>query len=67
MKHIKVKLGEIELVILMEALNHYEKSSEFQQYENKIKTEILGLHKVLKNKLNTVCRWSFQYIINRIR
>ena len=67
MKNIRVKLGEIELVILMEALRHYEKSSEFQQYENKIKTEILGLHKVLKDKLNTVCRWSFKYIINRIR
>ena len=67
MKNIRVKLGEIELVILMEALNHYEKSSEFQSYEHKIKTEIFSLHQVLKNKLNIICRWSFKYIINRIR
>lgn len=67
MKNIRVKLNEIELVILMEALNHYEKSAEFQAYKNKMKADIFSLHEILKDKLKIVCCWSFKYIINRIR
>ena len=67
MKYIMVKLGEIELVILMEALNHYERSSEFHQYDNETMATIVSLRHVLNDKLKIVCRWSFKYMINKLR